>query len=112
MSKVLEEENFELASYSEIIIIPGVGCGGCIQKAQLDFQNNNNPKTLYVFTNIVDLKIFKHEISYNTIEKDNVYLDLNDKFSEIGLISIYPQKIFWKNGDLYSKVLSNSIINN
>lgn len=75
----------------EIIVIPGVGCTGCISEAQVFFEENyESPKYFFVFTGITDPKLFNNQISIELQQLNNVLVDKNNILMDAGYNSIYP----------------------
>lgn len=63
-----------------IVIIPEVGCGGCISYAEDFYKLNNNRKELFfIFTNVMSQKKIKQKVSINQrntfIDKENTIMD-------------------------------------
>lgn len=58
--RFLDDKPILKNEFKEILIIPGVGCSGCISEAQMSFNKNyKNQETLYIFTSIEDLKYLR-----------------------------------------------------
>lgn len=90
----LSDKNYNYQKFTKIIVIPGVGCGGCISDAQAEFNKNyKDAKTLYIFTAIADLKIFKNSLAVDALTYKNVILDVDDALPTMGFKSIYPSTI-------------------
>lgn len=80
-----------ISSDIRILVIPGVGCSGCISQAQDFFYDNyKSTGSLFVFTGITDLKMFNIEIPDSLRKRDNVIVDDGNKLMELGYDSIYP----------------------
>lgn len=80
--------------FKEIIIIPNVGCSGCISDAEKDFiKQYKNQDRLYIFTSINDFKLFKISLPNAALSSKNVIIDIDSKLVEIGFNSIYPSKL-------------------
>lgn len=81
-----------------IIIIPDVGCTGCISSAQKYFHKNiANENNLFVFTKISDLKMFKEIVNEDLWSRNNILIDSANLVMNYGLDSIYPLLIEKKN---------------
>jgi len=90
----LNKWHFDDKRFKKIIVIPGVGCGGCISDAQTTFTKNyKDNSTLYIFTSIADLKLFKNSLPNDAFDYGNVILDLENILPDIGFKSIYPSII-------------------
>lgn len=87
-----EIQNLALENtYDWIVILPSLGCKGCIQEAELFMQNNvNNKKILFVLTKIESLKVLQKKIGFNIGEHTNILLDRMDKLVVPTDNSIYP----------------------
>jgi hypothetical protein len=82
------------------IVIPRVGCGGCIDHAveYLNSKMDSLKGVTIIVTGITDLKLLKLELGNQFIERKNVYLDTPRAFQDIRLVSPYPQIVSMKNG--------------
>lgn len=81
----------KLAKDRRILIIPGVGCGGCITQAQRYFvQHSEDRSIVFVFTGIDDMKIFEQEVPSHYWLQDNVVIDSLNYLMEHGFTSDYP----------------------
>jgi hypothetical protein len=82
-----------------IVILPGLGCHGCIQEAEIFMKDNiNNTEILFVLTKISSLKILQQKIGVQIREYSNVYVDLKNEFVIPTDNSIYPCIIQLKDG--------------
>jgi hypothetical protein len=87
----LKENDKIPEEFERILIIPGVGCQGCITGAQRYFyEHHNDSSILYVFTGITDIKMFKNEIDQTYLNNNNVIVDIDNNMAVIGFHSIYP----------------------
>lgn len=76
--------------YSQIIIIPGSGCSGCITHAENFLKkNHNNQEYLFILTNIKSLKNINHKIDLKVDQLSNIILDYDNVYSRY-YMSIYP----------------------
>lgn len=76
--------------YDWIVVLPGVGCHGCIQEGECFMKNNcSNAKILFILTNISSLKIFQQKTGINISKYPNIYIDNG----------IYPCIIQMKDGE-------------
>lgn len=84
--------NLNVANYTKwIVVLPGLGCHGCIQEAEA-FMKDNVEKTdiLFVLTNISSLKILQQKIGVQVKDYSNVYVDRENVFNIPTDNSIYP----------------------
>lgn len=74
-----------------IVVLPGLGCQGCIQEAEVFMRDYViNSDILFVLTNISSLKILQQKIGVQIRDYPNVYIDRNNLFSIPTDNSIYP----------------------
>ena len=64
----LKKNDVNLTEYSHVVVIPNVGCGGCISEAEHFFRENKAQDILFVFT-----KISSECIYASQKEEINVY---------------------------------------
>ncbi len=76
---------------SWIVILPGLGCNGCIQEGEI-FMRDNIKKTevLFVLTKISSLKILEQKTGIKLKEHTNILIDRENKFSVPTDNGIYP----------------------
>lgn len=86
-----------------IVVLPGLGCSGCIQEAE-DFlkKNSNNKKIFFVLTKIESLKILQQKTGVKIAEHSNVLIDRADQFIVPTDNSIYPCIIKFTDGKFVS----------
>jgi len=76
--------------YSHIIVLPGTGCSGCINKAEIFFKNNiYQPNYLFILTDFQSLKILNHKLGMDIKNLKNVYIDNENLFKNYDY-SVYP----------------------
>lgn len=81
-----------------IVVLPGLGCHGCIQVAEAFMKDNiENKEILFVLTKISSLKILQQKIGVQVKEHPNVYIDREDIFAIPTDNSHYPCIIRLKN---------------
>lgn len=82
-----------LPDRDSIFLIPGSGCGACVNEA-IDFAKNNNKNENYyfVFTRIHDIKLLKIKLQ-NSIQDGNFHFDKSNKVGKMGYYQIYPMLI-------------------
>lgn len=87
--------------YEWVIVLPGVGCHGCIQEAEFFMKENiSNDKVLFVLTSISSIKILQQKIGLKISDYSNVYIDRNNQFKLSTDNTIYPCVIQVKKGKL------------
>lgn len=107
----IKEENFltnavatleiDKQTYDWIVILPGLGCHGCIQDGEYFMQQNvENPKIFYVLTNLPSLKIFQQKTGITIKDHPNIYVDRDNQFVVPTNNSIYPCVIQLKEGQI------------
>ena len=90
----LNDHNLKMESFKKIVIIPNAGCDGCISEAEQKFVDRyESLDTLYVFTRIADLKIFRNTLPKNALMSKNVLIDTNGLINSYGFHSMYPSFI-------------------
>lgn len=78
-------------NYDEIIVIPGLGCGGCKEKVERYFLDNKDlPGKLFIFTGIFDVKLLKRSVVGPYIDQKNVILDYENTLRMLGVATAYP----------------------
>lgn len=86
----LHKDNIDMKLYTHIVIIPNVGCGGCISEAEHFFQENKEENILFVFTKVRSLKELRLQHG-EKLERKNVLIDKHQRYaSEKEEINIYP----------------------
>ncbi len=74
-----------------IVILPGLGCHGCIQEGEGFMQDYiENKDILFVLTKIESLKILQKKINISIKEHTNIYLDRSRVFDIPTDNTIYP----------------------
>lgn len=87
----LERKGVTFDKAKNILVIPGVGCTGCISEAQYFFYENKDSKDhIFIFTGINDLKMFKLEVPDSLHAATNVIVDKDNELMDLGYNSIYP----------------------
>lgn len=81
----------KIKGYDYMVVLPGLGCHGCIQEAEVFMQNYiNNQKIVFVLTKIESLKILQQKIGIKLSEHKNILLDQNQNFNISTPNTIYP----------------------
>lgn len=93
--------NVDRQAYDWIVILPGLGCHGCIQDGEYFMQQNvENPKIFYVLTNLSSLKIFQQKTGITIKDHPNIYVDRDNQFVVPTNNAIYPCVIQLKEGQI------------
>lgn len=91
LTALLVEHKKNQSDFENILIIPGVGCSGCISQAEYFFHDNmHDDNHLFIFTGIEDIKMFKFQIADSLWDNENVIVDKNNKIMDSGYDSVYP----------------------
>lgn len=91
----------ESKNYNWIVVLPELGCHGCIQEGEYFIkQNVSNQNIFYVLTNISSMKIFQQKTGIKIREHNNIYIDRNNLFNLKTNNSIYPCIIEQKDGEI------------
>jgi len=89
-----------IANHSKwIVILPGLGCHGCIQEGE-DFVKKyiQNKSIFFVLTNISSLKILQQKIGVQIKNCPNVYVDYDGLFNTHTDNNVYPCIVSVENG--------------
>lgn len=84
-----------------VVVLPGLGCHGCIQEAELFMQNYVKKKNIvFVLTKIESLKILQKKTGVHIKEHSNIYIDKKNEFVVPTNNSIYPCIVQIEDGAL------------
>ncbi|MDR0395096.1 MAG: hypothetical protein LBH77_08080 [Tannerella sp.] len=73
LSKAIERMDTD-CDYQWIMVLPGLGCHGCIQEAEVFMQQYiTDRRILFVLTNISSLKILQQKTEVRIDEHSNIY---------------------------------------
>ena len=93
----------EFSNYTWIVIIPEVGCNGCIQEGEYFLKTHISEKSIcYILTNIRSIKILQQKTGIKIKEQNNVYIDKDNIFTLPSNNSIYPCVAKIKNHQVIS----------
>lgn len=93
-----------------LVIIPNVGCGGCITNAQFYFRDNQNNKSItYIFTKIDDPRMFRQVVPKELWHNDNIVIDTADYLISLGIESIYPLLIIKNEREFKQEIFEPKI---
>jgi hypothetical protein len=106
--KEIEIENLTAAikqsnvkgDFKWIVVLPGLGCHGCIQEGEAFMRDNIHSDILFVLTKISSLKILQQKTGIMIEEFPNIYIDRENIFDLPTENSIYPCIIRIKNGKI------------
>lgn len=100
LTSVIDEIKID-EKYEWIVILPGLGCHGCIQEGEFFMKKNiSNTKILFVLTNISSLKILQQKVGIKINDHSNVFVDRNNRFKLPTENAIYPCIIQIKQGEI------------
>ncbi|MBU2903446.1 hypothetical protein KO529_01510 [Arenibacter algicola] len=90
-------------SYDWVVILPGLGCTGCIEEAEFFMgEYLENKEVLFVLTKIESLKILQRKINKHLKDYPNIHYDKQGKFVVPTNNSIYPCILEVKNKRIVS----------
>ena len=86
-----------------IVILPELGCRGCIQEGE-DFMQKyiDNKGILFILTKIESLKILQKKIDIKLKGRSNVYIDKNSMFNIPTNNNVYPCIVQMEKGKIKS----------
>jgi hypothetical protein len=74
-----------------LVILPGLGCHGCIQEGEAFMKEYVDDKNIeFVLTNIESLKILKQKIGVDVTKRPNIYVDKDNMVSIPTDNKVYP----------------------
>lgn len=84
---------------TSIVLLPGLGCHGCIQEGEAFLKENVEHKSLFfILTNIESLKLLQHKTGIALHQHSSIYIDKDNEFILPTNHNIYPCIIQVKNG--------------
>lgn len=87
--------------YDWIVIMPGLGCHGCIQEGEYFMKNNiSNRKIFYVLTNLSSIKVFQAKTGIKIKEHENIFIDKDNIFKLKTDNAIYPCIVQVSDGNI------------
>lgn len=91
LSESISRQGVVLDNYKYVVIIPGIGCHGCIQESEYFLKNNiNNRNILFIISNPQSLKILQNKIKVKLDNYDNVIIDRESNYQVPTNNSAYP----------------------
>jgi hypothetical protein len=87
------------SKYSWLVILPGLGCKGCIQEAEAFMRDYLDRKDiLFVLTKVQSIKILQQKIGKTLTDRGNVLIDKEGYFDIPTNNTIYPCIVQVKDG--------------
>lgn len=87
--------------YKWVVVLPGMGCHGCIQEGEAFIKENvTNKKIFFVLTNIESLKLLQNKIGVRIKEHSNVFADVDNNVKIPSDNRIYPCIIKLENAEM------------
>ena len=84
-----------------VVILPGLGCGGCIEEAELFMKENVNKKNvLFVLTKLESVKVLQSKINVRIRDYKNIYIDKDNELMLSSNNVIYPCIVTVKKGKM------------
>ncbi len=100
-SRLQKKFGITLKDYNAVLMMPSVGCSGCISDAEYfvvqHFDSIEHVK--FIFTKLESKKILKHKIGDSIYFNKDVFIDTNNIFIYSGNDkSIYPAIVYLSDG--------------
>lgn len=74
-----------------IVILPGLGCQGCIQEGEAFMSKNiSNKEILFVLTKVESIKLLQQKTGIKISNHQNIYVDRENHFEIPSANGIYP----------------------
>lgn len=104
-SKVFYEQKLNqienLSSFQYVIILPSLGCQGCISGVEEYLKNNiERTNVLFILTSLESLKLLQNKIGFDLKNRVNVLIDLDNDFLLTSDSSIYPIVLSMQNSKI------------
>lgn len=81
-----------------VVILPGLGCKGCIQEGEAFIAKHINKKNvLFFLTRVESIKLLQNKLSLTLADHDNIYIDRTGYFDLPTDNGIYPIIIELRN---------------
>ena len=101
-NKAIEDIKVE-SQYQWLVVLPGLGCNGCIQEAEAFMKNHiEDERILFVLTKISSLKILQQKTDIRIDEHTNIFVDRKDLFNIPTNNAIYLCVIQLRNGKIFT----------
>lgn len=86
-----------------VIILPGMGCHGCIREGEVFMKDNIDNNTIFfILTKVESTKILQQKLEVNLKKYTNVYIDDKDNFKVPTKNSVYPCVVYLKGKKIES----------
>lgn len=84
-----------------VIVLPGLGCQGCIQEGEAFMKENiSNKDALFILTKIESFKILQNKLDIKLNDHPNVIIDKKNDFQFPTDNGVYPCIIMLNNGEI------------
>jgi hypothetical protein len=95
ISNIEKNTQQHLNSYSDIIILPELGCEGCISDVENFIISNsqNLENTFVILTRIKSMKLLRLRLGEKVLNQDHIYIDQENLFESGEIHSIYPVRL-------------------
>ncbi|MFQ3214444.1 MAG: hypothetical protein ACI9C9_001983 [Marivirga sp.] len=95
VNSLASSEIFNLENYSNVLILPGLGCDGCISDVEnfIIERHNYLSSTLIILTRIESVKLLRLRLGKELLNKKYVIIDENSLFDTPELQTIYPVRL-------------------
>jgi hypothetical protein len=98
LAKAMEQSGVN-HSYQWVVVLPGMGCHGCIQEGEFFMKKFiDNKEILFVLTKLSSLKILQQKLGFTIADHSNVYIDKNNTFDLPTDNRMYPCIVQLKDG--------------
>jgi len=89
------------SNYNWVVILPGIGCHGCIQEGEAFMRNHiKNNNVFFVLTKVESLKILQYKTGINIADHSNVFVDKENSIQIHSINNIYPCIIKLEKGNV------------
>lgn len=86
-----------------VVILPGMGCHGCIREGEsFMVENINNTNILFILTKTESLKILQNKLEIKLKNHSNIYIDSKEVFNIPTINNVYPCIVKITNGEIIS----------
>lgn len=101
IENAIETSELDTGKYKWVVVLPGLGCHGCIQEAEAFMKKHiKNNNILFVLTKIESLKILQQKTGIKFKIHTNIYVDRENLFDFQTNNSIYPCIIQLENNSI------------
>ena len=100
LDKTIKEVNID-GDYRWVIILPGLGCHGCIKEGEVFMKEHiTDKRILFLVTKVSSIKILQQKTGVSFDEHSNIFIDRNNLFDIPTDNRIYPCVVELKNGEV------------